>query len=76
MGTSLPLLGHVICVNLMEIAKRRQIIWLVRILELKIRKSNNLLLMFFKSEAEWYSSNQELLPHLDGCLVFDPKFKF
>ena len=58
----------------MEIAKRKEIIWLVTILELKIRKSNNLL--FFKSEAEWYSSNQELLPHLDGCLVFDPKFKF
>ena len=74
MGTSLPLLGHVICVNLMEIAKRREIIWLVRILELKIRKSNNLL--FFKSEAEWYSSDQELLACLDGCLYFDPKFKF
>lgn len=59
----------------MEIAKRREIIWLVRILELKIRKSNNLLL-FFKSEAEWYSSDQELLPHLEGCLVFDPKFNF
>ena len=47
MGTRFPLLGHVICVNLMEIAKRREIIWLVRILELKIRKGNKLLLLFF-----------------------------
>ena len=58
----------------MEIAKRKEIIWLVTILELKIRKSNNLL--FFKSEAEWCSSDQELLTCLDGCLYFDPKFKF
>lgn len=56
--------------------KRREIIWLVRILEVKIRKSNTLLLLFFKSEPEWYSSDQELLPCLDGCLFFDPKFKF